>query len=149
MTTLDTYTASMVVADDGTWVNANYERLASVIQDYDEEMFLAWIPPELRSFIEAPPYAVIHRPRDLKEYVMFTLTEDEMDRPDEVLARVFRGDTTKNPNVLADMDARNAAIQALKYKEEMDRAEERKDLVASIVGSNKHTFKHNGKVFRK
>jgi hypothetical protein len=140
---------TLIVADDGSWVNSKHERLASIIQDYDSEMFLVWIPYNMREAIQGPPYAILHRPRDRKEYIVFTITEEEMDRPDEILAKLFRGDLTKNPNILADLDARNAAQEAIRLKEKMDAAEMRQDLVASIVGSHKHTFKHNGKVFRK
>lgn len=135
-----------IPTDDGRWVNEKFVQIAEIIHDWDPEFELAWIPPEHRPFIKDKPYAVVHKPANGRAYVAFKLEEDQLD--ERVLARLWAGDTHRH-DVLANIESMEAAKEAMRLKELMDREEERKELVAGIVGSKLHTVKHNGKVFRK
>lgn len=135
-----------VPTETGHWVNEKFSRIAEIIHDYDPEMELAWIPPERRGLIPDKPYAVVHKPDGLKEYVMFKLEEDELD--ERVLARIFNGDA-KHVDVLANLEAMDRARKVMEMKERMDKAADRQDFIASVVGSHKHSFRHNGKVIPK
>jgi hypothetical protein len=133
-----------VVTEDGHFVSEKHERIAAIIKDIDPELSLAWIPPENRAANEtAPPFAVLCTPRDRQPYIVFTIKEDELD--ERVIARLVRGDNTKN-DPLAWADAISDAEEAYRLKVAMDKAEERKDFVKTVVGSHKHSFKHNGKI---
>lgn len=134
----------MVPVEDGRWVNEKYARIGEIVQEYDPRMRLAWIPPENRSDQDlTPPYAILYTNAEGAEHVIFTINEDELD--ERVLAKLFRGDTGKH-DVLGIIESEEKAREVLKLKEEMERAEARQDFIRSVVGSGKHSFRHNGKV---
>lgn len=134
-----------VATEDGRFVSEKHERIAAIIKDYDENLQLVWIPPENRIKGETtPPFAILCTPRDKQPYIVFTIKEDELD--ERVIARLINGDNTIN-DPLAWAQAQEDAHDIYRLKEEMDKAEERQALVASIVGHNKSTYKHNGKIF--
>ena len=85
----------LVPANDGHWVNEAHARIAELINEYDPTMELVWIPPEhrVKNSNEAP-YAVRHNPPNAEPYIIFYIAEDELDH--RVLARIYRGDTTKH-----------------------------------------------------
>ena len=139
----------MVPAEDGHFINEDHARLSEVINDYDPNMRLAWIPPEHRTVYDLHPYAIIQtHPTNGKESFVFYISELEMKRPDLVLARLFRGDTQKN-DVLANLEADDRAARVLALKANMEKAEERQDFIASVVKSPLHSYKHKGRVIPK
>lgn len=137
----------LVPTVDNHWVSEEYAQIAEIINDYDEHLRLVWIPPENRIKGDStPPYAVVETNGEGKESIVMTIRENELDH--RILARLFRGDTHKN-NVIAMLEADETAAKALDLKKKMEKAEERKNLIESIVSSPLHTFKHNGRVFPK
>lgn len=125
---------TFIPTDDGYWVSEQYERLARVVQDYDSQFALCWIPPDKRENPEDIKncYAVVDV---VTNSVVFFASE--LDTPETILTRLFMGDS-KHGNVLERLDAHNAAIKALEMKEELDAAEERQDRVAWLIGTNKN-----------
>lgn len=125
-----------VPTDDGRWVDENFARLAEVIQDYDPAFELRWIPPERRYDPEDVKncYAVVETTPD-GEFVVFHA--GPMATPQEILGRLFEGDN-KHGDVLKRLDAHNAAVEALELKERMEQAEEKKDKVAWLMGTEKN-----------
>lgn len=123
-----------VPTDDGHWVSESFERLARVVQDYDPQFELRWIPPENRVSPEdtTKPYVVWDTVTNTP--VFFA---SELDTPVEILTRLFNGDN-KHGKVLERLDAHNAAIQALEMKKRMDEAEERNDYAAFLIGTKKN-----------
>lgn len=134
---------SFIPSDDGRWVNESYERLARVVQDYDPQFELRWVPPEHRE-----------TPDDIKKcYCVWDIVANapvffagELDTPEDILTRLFNSDN-KHGNVLERLDARNAAVQALKMKEALDAAEERKEYVSWLMETKKNYINMgNGRV---
>lgn len=132
-----------VPTDDGRWVSENYERLARVVQDYDPQFELRWIPPEHRE-----------TPDDISKcYVIWDIISNapvlfagELDTPEQILGRLFDSDN-KHGNVLERIDAHNNAIKALRMKEQMDVAEERQDKISWLIGTKKNYINMgNGRV---
>ena len=123
-----------VPSDDGQWVNENFERLARVVQDYDPRFELRWIPEANRETLDekANPYVIVDVVSNCA--VMFASASET---PAGILERLFMGDN-KHGDVLARMEAHNAAVQALQMKEQMDIAEERKEYVAWLIGTQKN-----------
>lgn len=123
-----------IPTETGVWVDENYERLARVVQDYDPQFELRWIPPQYRT-----------DPEDRKKpYVVWDLVTNtpvfyasELDTPASILENLFLGDNSKG-DVLARLDAHNAAIKALEMKGQMDEAEAKKDYAAFLIGTNKN-----------
>jgi hypothetical protein len=118
-----------VIADDGSWVNGDYERLGRIIKDYDSQLALAWIPPEAREAHEKFPYAVIDTRND---QIVFLIKADET--PVEILQRLFNSDATRG-NVLDRLHADNAAVKAWQMKTNMDELREAQELALFMVKS--------------
>ena len=125
---------SFVPTDDGRWVSEQYERLARVVQDYDPQFELRWIPPEHRA-----------TPDDIKKcYVVWDIVANapvlfagELDTPEDILTRLFDSDN-KHGNVLERLDKHNKAVELMKMKEKMDLAEERQEYVAWLMQTQKN-----------
>jgi hypothetical protein len=127
---------NFIPTKEGYWVSEQYERLARVVQDYDPQFELFWIPPEQRITPEERKncYAVVeHSP--LGDVVVFHASE--MDTPSSILERLFMSDN-KHGNVLERIDAHNAAIKALEMREELDRREEQKEKVSWLMKTKKN-----------
>lgn len=130
-----------VPAEGGYLVSERHARVAEIIQDYDPQLELAWIPPEKREPGDKP-FAVIHRPDGQPPYVVCYA-----DDPDErLLARVFSMDTNKN-DVWQNLEYERAAYEAMRLKTQMEELQEQHDLAASILRSPKATYRHNGVVY--
>lgn len=112
-----------IPTDDGQWVSEKYERLASVIKDYDENLELCWIPPDRRTREDKAPYCVVYNDpaRPGKRDVVFYASE--LDTPEDILARLWTADD-KRGDVQARMDAHNAAVEALRLKKLDDEMQE-------------------------
>lgn len=132
-----------VPTETGEWVSETFERLARVVQDYDPQFELRWIPPEHRV-----------TPDDHKSCYMIVdivtnlpvATCGELDTPEDLLTQLFNSDN-KHGNVLERLEAREAAKQALKMKAEMDEMEERRDYAAWLIGTQKNFINMgNGRV---
>lgn len=127
---------NFIPTDDGYWVSEHYERLARVVQDYDPQFELFWIPPDKRNNPEDIKncYAIIeHSP--VGDVVVFHA--NELDTPESILERLFLSDN-KHGNVLERIDAHNNAIKAMQMKEQLDINEERMDKVAWLMGTEKN-----------
>jgi hypothetical protein len=132
------------VTEDGHFVSEKHERIAAMIKDFSEDLSLVWIPPENRQVGDTtPPFAVCCTPRDREPYIVFTIKEDELD--ERVIARLINGDNA-HTDPLAWAQAQEDADEAYRLKKQMDKAEERQDFIRTVVGSGKHSFKHNGRI---
>lgn len=129
--------------DDGRWVSETYERLARVVQEYDPQFELRWIPPDQRE-----------TPTDVtKCYVIWDVVANapvlfagELDTPESILGRLFDSDN-KHGNVLDRIEAHNAAIKALEMKAELDANEEKLEKIAWLIGTKKNYINMgNGRV---
>jgi hypothetical protein len=130
----------------GHWLSQDHLRIAEIIHDYNPQLELVWIPPEDRKELDTEyPFAVRCNPDDGKSYIMMQLKEHEVDH--RVLERIFLNDNTKN-DVLARLEAEEAAIYAIKLKKQMEEAEERREFLASIFKSPKSVYRHDGVEYR-
>jgi hypothetical protein len=120
-----------VPTNDGYWVSEKFQTLAEVVKDYSQTLELRWIPPNMRT-----------DPQDRKNpYCIFDLVSQapimyasETDTPEDILTRLFLGDTSKH-DVLATIDAHNAAVKALQMREWLGKLEEANSLAEFMVGS--------------
>lgn len=120
--------------DDGQWVDEQFERLARVVKDYDPGYALYWIPPAQRETLQEKqkPYVVVDERTGLP--IMWA---SRTDTPDKILEELFLGDNSKG-DVLARMEAHNAAVEALEMKAKMDLAEERQEYISWLIGTKKN-----------
>lgn len=129
------------VVADGQWVNADFERLARMVKDYDEDLELCWIPPAARTRDDKEPYAI--RDTRTQSIVFFV---KETDSPVDVISRLFTGDN-KHGNVLNRIEAAEDARRVWAMKKQQDEMEEAAHLAYFFKQSPLHTIKHNGKKF--
>lgn len=129
-----------IPTDDGQWVDENFERLARVIQDYDPQFELRWIPPGERdtNLERLNPYVVV----DIltNSPVMFA---SGAETATGILARLFSMDNSKG-DVVARLDAENAAVEAMDMKKKLDKAEERQEYMAFLIGTKKNYINLGG-----
>lgn len=130
--------------ETGYFISEKHRRIAEIIKEYQHDLELAWIPPDKREPGDKP-FAVIHRPVGNQPYVVFHLDETEVD--ERVLARLWSSDNT-NHHTLNYIEALENAREAVRMKEQMDRIEEEKELIASIIATPKSVYRHNGVEYR-
>lgn len=123
-----------VPTDDGHWVSESFERLARVVKDYEPAYELRWIPPERRIDPEdkSKPYVVWDT--NTNTPIMYA---GETDTAEHILTQLFLGDNTKH-DVLAALDAHNAAVAALEMRRKLDLAEERQERVKWLMDTKKN-----------
>lgn len=130
--------SSAMIATEHGFVSAEHQRIAEIVNDYDPDLFLAFIPEAKREPGDHP-FAVIHRPVGRPEYIAFYA-----DKCDErILERLFMNDLTKH-SVIDQLEAKDRARKAVEFKRQMGEAEARKDLVQHIIKSPKTRYRHNG-----
>lgn len=123
--------------DSGHFISAKHQRVAEVINEYNPDLFLAWIPPKDRTEEDSKPFAIIHRQADGFEYVVSKFTEEDIN--ENLVATVFMMDHRKH-DVIGRLRAQEAARQALRLKEEMEKRAEQMDRALSMVKSPFHTY---------
>ncbi len=130
------------MSDVDAWVSAEFERLAQVINDYDRYLFLEMVPvAEQQNLIDKSKIFRIVDDRNKK----IVLYADSLANPVSILERLWSMDT-KHGNVLARVDAHNAAVEALKLREKIDEQEAQKDFSAFILKNTKSRWTHEGRV---
>jgi hypothetical protein len=132
---------SVPIVVDGQWVSEQFATLAEVISDYDPSFQLRWIPPEDRKTNNerAKPMVIWDLSKNLPIRYL-----SERDNPVDVLASLFESDN-KHGDVLDRMDKREAALQLLEMRRQMDEHEEMKDQAAFLMRTKKNYIKFNGK----
>jgi hypothetical protein len=125
----------------GQWINERFQRIAEIINDLSENLFLVWIPESERHDNDLQPYGVMHRhPQTHEEYIFMYLREDELD--ERVIARILE---SRSDNLLERLDHMETAKELLRLKEEADKREQMNDIARSMWKSRLHTYRHNGK----
>lgn len=136
----------LVPAEDGHWINEKFARIAEIINDFDHRLQLVWIPPENRTAFDVKPYGVLHTSDNGAQKIVMLIKEEDLD--ERILAHLFLNDTERH-DVIARLEAEELAQQVLRNKEKMEKAEERRDFISTVVKSPLHSFKHKGRIIPK
>lgn len=128
-----------IPTDDGQWVNADFERLARNIQEYDPALELRWIPPANRTREDKKPYCIVDTRTET-----IVLHASELDTPAEILTRLYLADD-KNGNVLDRIEAHNLAQRNLQMQEWNDQREEMMDQAKFLLFTPLHWVRYGGK----
>lgn len=136
----------LVPAEDGHWINEKFARIAEIINDFDHRLQLVWIPPENRTAFDVKPYGVLHTSDNGAQKMVMLIKEEDLD--ERILAHLFLNDTERH-DVIARLEAEELAQQVLRNKEKMEKAEERRDFISTVVKSPLHSFKHKGRIIPK
>ena len=124
------------------WVSAEFERLAQVINDYDHHLWLEFIPPERQQDLNDKKQCFRIIDDRTNSIVLYA---DSLANPVAILERLWSMDSAKG-NVVARLDAHNAAVEALKLREELDIREAQKDFSMFIAKNTKSRWVHDGRV---
>ena len=144
-------------SDLNEFISDDHARLAGVLHDYKPTLSLVYIPKLQRTTAaeHAKPWAILDSPAYLREHIIRYLSDEEMKNPQEILKWIFLGDLEKNRpgDVLARIEAEQAAATLLQLKREEDDLEDRIDHMAFLASGGrdkKHTVQidKNRKVAR-
>lgn len=124
------------------WISAEFQNLAEVLYDYDHNLALEMVPKEHWDDLidKTQIFRVVDTLRNKIVCYASAVTS-----PQEILERVWGMDQAKH-NVVAQMDIRNRAAQALQLRKHQDELAAQKDLVLFIVKNTKSRWKHEGRV---
>jgi len=117
------------------WISAEFSRLAEIVQDYDHHLQLRWIPPDKRTRDDKKPYVIW----DICSNTP-VIYASELDSPVEILTKLWSADNDKG-NVLTRLDAHNAAVEAMRLKEQLDEYEELNSKAAFMKATPLHYIK--------
>lgn len=120
-------------------ITERHHRIDELLKGYDPYLELQFIPPGGRGVLDTKPWRVVHRPPNAPAYII--LYADDAD--ERLLARIIQADNGRQ-NVLTEMEAINAAKEALKRAEEQAALRETHAEAASIFRSPKYHYRHNG-----
>lgn len=133
----------------GEFINEKHAHLAQVLQDYKPTLSLVYIPKQDRDATDTKPWAILDSPANMPAHIIRYLTDKEMEDPAAVLTWIFEGDLDKHrPNdVFARMEAKRAAEELMNLKKQEEDLADYLDLFEFAAKTNKHTWKHDGKVY--
>jgi len=130
------------MADLDEWISAEFQNLAEVLYDYDHKLALEMVP--LSEWDKLTDKSKVFRVVDTNRNVI-VMYFSSLASPTDILARIWSMDQNKN-NVVANLDARNAAEQALQMKKNLDEMEEKKEFAMFVAKNEKSRWTHDGRV---
>ncbi len=107
-----------IPTDDGRWVNSDFERLARLVNEYDEHLEFRWIPPDKRTREDKKPYIIVDTRTEAA-----VLHASELDTPEDILTKLYLADD-KFGNVLTRMEAHNLAVRIVENQKWLDERED-------------------------
>jgi hypothetical protein len=126
--------------ENGNFVSEKQRRIAEILNDYDPNLQLQWIPPGQRSQSDLA-FRVVHMAPGRAPYLV--LTASELD--ERLLARVFAADQQRAAqSPLSFVDNYNAALELSRAKEAEEARMNDHDLAASILRNRKSHYRHGG-----
>ena len=137
-------------SDLGEFISDKHAHLAQILADYKPTLSLVYIPKKDRDATDVKPWAILETPANNKPYIVRYLTDQEMEKPNEVLAWIFEGDLDKHRpgDVFAKMEAKRIAQELLDHKKQEEELADFHDKIEFATRTNLHTWKHDGKVYR-
>lgn len=123
--------------ESGHFISERHQRVAEVLNDYNQELFLAWIPPGERTALDNKPFAVIHRRANGYEYIVSKFAEEEVN--ETLLARILVMDQEK-ASPLEYLRALELAEEAMRMRALVEEREEMHDRAKSMWHTRKHTY---------
>lgn len=130
--------------DDGRFISAKVSRVVELIRGYDHRLDVIWIPPDMRRPAD-PAFAITEQLSDGRKVVAFYVQDEEAFNED-VLARIYLSDNQRN-DVHAQVQAKNRAVEAIQAERYKEVIAAHTDLMASMIRSKKHTYRHNGRQY--
>jgi hypothetical protein len=123
--------------NDGHWVSEKQRRINEILQDYDPNLQLQWIPPGQRNEKDEP-FRVVCFPPGKPAYLICTAMEAD----ERLLATVWQADQ-RNHGVssLSWLDNYNRAIEIYNAKKNEELRNEAHEMAAAAFASDKSSYK--------
>ena len=123
--------------NDGTFISEKQRRVNEIIQDYNPELQLQWIPPGRRNEKDEP-FRVVHFPKNGHPYLVCT----GMEADERLLATIFQSDQKNvKGNLLTWLDNYNRAKEIYNAKINHDNLQEAHEISQAVIRSNKSSYK--------
>lgn len=121
---------------NGTFVSQTQVRINEILQDYDPNLQLQWIPPGERSKKDLA-FRVVHMEPGRAPYaVCFAEEADE-----RLLAKVFESDQRNSPKKLSYFENYERACELLRAKADMEARQEDHEIAASVIRNTKSHYR--------
>lgn len=130
---------------DGRWISDSVSRVVELIQEYDPNLEVQWIPPEHRQEGD-PAFRIMEKTKNGRMVIAFYVQDEKEFTPD-ILARIYRADAAKKGNILSEVDAKNKAYREAREKKHREEREEMIDFAYHMLRSPKTRYRHNGRVY--
>lgn len=127
----------------GGFINEKHRRIAELINAFDPEVEVLWIPRDKRGPGDKA-YALRHSPGNNPPYIFMTIDEEDFD--ERVLAQVFEMNEAANgPVTVADrLDMQDQARRAVEMWAQKEKLEEARDFAQFLWMTPKHTVNLGG-----
>lgn len=137
-------------SDLGEFISDAHAHLAQVLQDYKPTLSLVYIPVKDRDATDTKPWAILDSPANMAPHIIRYMSDEEMQKPAEVLSWIFEGDLTKHrpDDVFARMEAKRAAEELMNLKKQEEELADHMELIEFAAKTNKNTWWHNGKKYQ-
>lgn len=128
---------------DGQFVSQRVAQIIQAIHEYCPEIQVQWIPQNQRgSDPNVAAFRVMHFPPGGSPYTIFHVkSEAEFDA--SILKRIIAGDQRHGRHTISEFEAAEAAAKAVARQRFLDQIEEANEIAASVLASNKSTYKVN------
>jgi 3-hydroxy-3-methylglutaryl CoA synthase len=139
-------TTAVLLGSDTHYVSAEHQRVAEIINDYNHELTLKFIPPEQREGLDDFPFAIFHTPMGKPAYIVRRVRTQDVNQ--NLIAWIFHHDQERPGNSAHNqVRAMEAANQALKLKTAIEIEEEKQAKIdfAHSVLNGKNYYKHAGR----
>lgn len=131
---------------DGLY-SGEHRRVAEVISDLFPTVRLIRVDSLHPAYNPEMPFALVDEPHLLPPYVIRYMRESEVDA--RLVAWLVDNNMHDKDSKVNKLRVLEMAEAAMKAKRELEWMEEKKDMMKSVMSSNKNEYRHNGKVLRK
>jgi hypothetical protein len=143
MAAVDLHNSYMYDADCGYFISEEHRIIAEIIQDYNPDLYLMWIPPDKRDLNDTEPFAIVHMPPGKSQYVVRRCKDSEVDV--RLLEWLWSNDQARGgTDILGRLEAHEAAKKAMQLKRDQEKLDAAQDIALSIIKSPLNAYKHNG-----
>lgn len=137
----------------GEFLSSTAARLQEILQDYNPNLELVFIPSSKRDDSDTKPFAIRDTTPGKPANIVRHFSEAEVKEPHKILAWLFAGDLTKHsPDAVFDrIMLEKKSAELFQSRRDADIAEERQELIASLSTGGLYGkttgYRHGGKIF--
>jgi hypothetical protein len=136
-------------SDVNEFISSKHQRFAEILNDYDPNFHLEYIPKRDRAHDDMKPFRIVSVEPNRPRHIVRDISEAEMENPQKILEWLFEGDVRRHrpDDIFARMEAKRIAAEVWNQKQEDDDEEDRQEFLAAVLRGGrdrKNWFRHNG-----